>query len=92
MNETLKSNYYALLIAITKGKTAKESLLAMGICPDNDMEEEKKMRELWKQRLLGLISICTGIASLFIVKEATVALFLIWLGLLFILQKEVWIW
>lgn len=45
------------------------------------------MRELWKQRLLGLISICTGIASLFIVKEATVALFLIWLGLLFILQK-----
>lgn len=50
------------------------------------------MRELWKQRLLGLISICTGIASLFIVKEATVALFLIWLGLLFILQKEVWIW
>lgn len=29
MNETLKSNYYALLIAITKGKTAKESLLAM---------------------------------------------------------------
>ena len=50
------------------------------------------MRELWKQRLLGLISICTGRASLFIVKEATVALFLIWLGLLFILQKEVWIW
>jgi hypothetical protein len=32
MNETLKNNYYALLIAITKGKTAKESLLAMGIC------------------------------------------------------------
>lgn len=36
MNETLKNNYYALLIAITKGKTAKESLLAMGICPDSE--------------------------------------------------------
>lgn len=42
MNETLKSNYYALLIAITKGKTAKESLLAIGICPDNDMEGGKE--------------------------------------------------
>ena len=40
-NETLKSNYYALFIAITKGKTAKEALLAMGICPDNDMEGGK---------------------------------------------------
>ena len=39
MNETLKSNYYTLLIAITKGKTAKESLLAMGICPDNDVQK-----------------------------------------------------
>ena len=41
-NEELKRNYYALFIAITKGKTAKESLLAMGICPDNDMEGGKE--------------------------------------------------
>ena len=41
-NEALKRNYYALFIAITKGKTAKESLLAMGICPDNDMEGGKE--------------------------------------------------
>lgn len=38
-NEALKRNYYALFIAITKGKTAKESLLAMGICPDNDVQK-----------------------------------------------------
>ena len=41
-NEALKRNYYALFIAITKGKTAKESFLAMGICPDNDMEGGKE--------------------------------------------------
>ena len=41
-NEALKRNYYALFIAITKSKTAKELLLAMGICPDNDMEGGKE--------------------------------------------------
>ena len=35
-NEYLKRNYYALFIAIAKGKTAKESLMDMGICPDMD--------------------------------------------------------
>lgn len=35
-NEALKPNYYALFIAIAKGKTAKEALIAMGICPDNE--------------------------------------------------------
>lgn len=35
-SEDLKRNYYALFIAIAKGKTAKESLIAMGICPDNE--------------------------------------------------------
>ena len=40
MNETLKSNYYALLIAITKGKTAKESLLAIGMSYYHDFEED----------------------------------------------------
>lgn len=38
-NEALKRNYYALFIAIAKGKSAKESLLAMGICPDNDTQK-----------------------------------------------------
>ena len=51
MNETLKNNYYALLIAITKGKTAKESLLAMGICPDSENNLARRAeREAKKQR------------------------------------------
>lgn len=40
MNDFTKVNYYALLIAIFKNETAKESLSDMGICPDNVKEEE----------------------------------------------------
>lgn len=52
-DETI-SNYYALLIAITKGKTAKESLLAMGICPDNDMEGGKENAWIMETEIIGL--------------------------------------
>lgn len=47
---------------------------------------------LRKQKRLGVIAIGTGILSIFIVKEATVALFLIWLGLVLILEKEGYLW
>ena len=40
MNDFNKRNYYALFIAIIKNETAKESLMDMGICPDNVKEEE----------------------------------------------------
>lgn len=42
MREEFRANYYALLIAVAKGKTARQSLMAMGICPDNDCKGEKK--------------------------------------------------
>lgn len=32
-------NYYALLISILTTKTAKDSLMNMGICPDSEMSE-----------------------------------------------------
>lgn len=39
MNElNFKVNYYALLIAIFCNKTAKNALIDMGICPDNEKE------------------------------------------------------
>lgn len=38
-NEILKANYFALFIAITKNKTAKESLIALGISPERTAEE-----------------------------------------------------
>lgn len=40
MNDYIKANYYALLIAIIKNETAKEALSDMGICPDNVKEED----------------------------------------------------
>lgn len=53
MNETLKNNYYALLIAITKGKTAKESLLAMGICPDSENNLARRAEREAKKQMKG---------------------------------------
>lgn len=53
MNETLKNNYYALLIAITKGKTAKESLLAMGICPDSENNLARRTEREAKEQMKG---------------------------------------
>lgn len=53
MNETLKNNYYALLIAITKGKTAKESLLAMGICPDSENNLARRAEREAKKQVKG---------------------------------------
>lgn len=50
MNETLKNNYYALLIAITKGKTAKESLLAMGIAQIAKIIQQEEQKERRKNR------------------------------------------
>ena len=40
MNSYTKANSYALFIAIIKNETAKESLMDMGICPDNVKGEE----------------------------------------------------
>ena len=53
MNETLKNNYYALLIAITKGKTAEESLLAMGICPDSENNLARRAEREAKKQMKG---------------------------------------
>ena len=53
MNETLKNNYYALLIAITKGKTAKESLLALGICPDSENNLARRAEREAKKQMKG---------------------------------------
>lgn len=53
MNETLKNNYYALLIAITKGKIAKESLLAMGICPDSENNLARRAEREAKKQMKG---------------------------------------
>ena len=53
MNETLKNNYYALLIAITKGKTAKESLLAMGICLDSENNLARRAEREAKKQMKG---------------------------------------
>ena len=53
-NEALKRNYYALFIAIAKGKTAKESLLAMGICPDNDMEGGKENAWIMETKIIRI--------------------------------------
>lgn len=36
-----KNNYYALLLAIISKKTAKETLIAMGCCPDSIRKEEE---------------------------------------------------
>lgn len=47
---------------------------------------------LRKQKRLGVVAIGTGILSIFVIKEATIVLFLIWLGLVLILEREVCIW
>lgn len=40
MDTNIKLNYYALFIAIVKGMTAKEALLSMCICPDNERSDK----------------------------------------------------
>lgn len=37
----MKENYYALFLSIVKGKSAKESLMDMGVCPENIKNEEE---------------------------------------------------
>ena len=34
-----QKNYYALLLSIVTKKSAKDSLMDMGICPDSEMGE-----------------------------------------------------
>lgn len=38
----MKSNYYALFLAIVKNKTAKQALVDMGICPESEMENHNE--------------------------------------------------
>lgn len=39
--DEMKENYYALFLSIVKGKSAKESLMDMNICPENVKNEEE---------------------------------------------------